>query len=221
MLSFFLNLLFPPLCLHCQEVSTTLFCVGCAASFELIDPHTRCPYCFKENGGRAPCLECKEKKRWHVPVASALDFQGPVETLIKRLKFGSMPYLAKTAAAFMQVQYEHMGWEMPDLIVPVPHRLWFQGTNTATLLAKAFAKTLDLPVCEAVGRRAGDFSQTQRERLSELTFILKKQRAIEDKVILLIDDVLSTGTALFQTTRVLKEGLPKKIYALTLARSMH
>lgn len=113
-----------------------------------------------------------------------------------------MPYLAKTAAAFMLVQFERLGWQRPDLIVPVPRRSWFQGTHHVTLLAKAFAGLLDLPVCQAVG-----------------PFMLKKLRTMEDKVVLLIDDVLSTEMRLSPTIEVLKEGMPKKIYALTFART--
>jgi len=161
-----------------------------------------------------------------VHIASALDYIGPVQTVVKKLKYGRMPYLAKTAAAFMLMQFEKMGWECPDMIVPVPRRLWFQGTNHAALLAKAFATHLKVDVHSYVGRRVGDLSQArltqeQREHLSSSSFYLKKRATVVGKILLLIDDVASTGTTLRHTAEALKEGLPKKIYALTFARAIY
>jgi len=160
-----------------------------------------------------------------VRIASALDYVDPVQTVVKKIKYGRMPYLAKTAAAFMLMQFEQLGWESPDIIVPVPRRLWFQGTNHASLLAETMAKHLDVDVRSCVRRRIGDLSQArltqeQREQLSSESFYLKKQAAVEDKTVLLIDDVMTTGTSLRHTAEALKEGFPKKMYALTFARAI-
>lgn len=225
-LSFLTDLLFPPLCLHCDEETPYLLCSGCAAYFELIDPWTRCSFCFSENDGRCPCPECIRKKRWQMKIASALDYLPPVQTVVKRMKYGRMPYLAKTAGAFMFMQFERLGWETPDFIVPVPRRLWFQGTNHAALLATAFARLVKGKVHSCVGRGIGDLSQArlnreQRESLHEGSFYLKRGARIEGKTLLLIDDVMTTGTTLRHTAEALKEGFPEKIYALTFARAMN
>src|SRR5271156_2332914 len=114
------DLIFPPLCLHCEsktENNSILFCKGCAGFFELIDPSSRCPYCFEENMGNRPCPECVQKKRWHVKMASACDYLGAVSSLVKKLKYGQMPYLAKTGAAFMVAQFFRLKWPTPHLIV--------------------------------------------------------------------------------------------------------
>lgn len=125
----------------------------------------------------------------------------------------------------MVMQFDRLGWETPDLIVPVPRRLWFQGTNHARLLAKAFAKLVKREVLPCVGRRIGDLSQAGLNREAcedpqESSFYLKRGTKIEEKTLLLIDDVMTTGRTLHQTAEALKEGFPKKIYALTFARAV-
>ncbi|MCH9627235.1 MAG: hypothetical protein S4CHLAM2_08700 [Chlamydiales bacterium] len=185
----------------------------------------RCPFCFRETEARRACIECLAKKRWHIPVASALDYTGPVRTLVKNLKYGQMPYLAKTAASFLLLQLEQMGWESPDLIVPVPRRVWLQGSNHATVLAKELAKLLQTDVSSCVGRHLGDLSQArlvrmQRERVGAARFYLKKRASLREKSVLIVDDVATTGTTLRHTSEIVKEGCPKKIYALTLAQTL-
>ncbi len=168
-----IHLIFPPLCLHCDERinhGERLFCTACATFFELIDPGSRCIYCFAENEGRAPCTECVRKKRWGTKLAASLDYLGAVTSLVKGIKYGRMPYLAKTAGAFMAAQFFHLQWPTPDLIIPVPRRQWFQGENHAHLLAKNLAVRLGTRALPLIRREAGDFSQArlamqQREKL--------------------------------------------------------
>ena len=164
MLKILSEALFPPLCLHCGDKTAQnrhLFCKGCTPFFELIDPSSRCPYCFAENDGRRPCSECVQKKRWHVHIASACDYLGAVTSLVKKLKYGRMPYLAKTGSAFMLTQLFRLDWKTPDLIIPVPRRHWFQGMNHAELLASALAKSLQVDCEPIIKRKAGDFSQAR------------------------------------------------------------
>ncbi len=154
-----------------------------------------------------------------------MDYASPVCTVVKKMKYGGIPYLAKTAAAFMLLQFERLGWETPDFIVPVPRRLWLKGTNHAELLAKRLAWYMKREVRVFVGRRIGDLAQARlnrelRESVLESGFYLKKRAEVEGKTLLLIDDVMTTGTTLRLTAEALEEGFPKKIYALTFARAL-
>lgn len=139
-------------------------------------------------------------------VASAVDCVGPVRTLVKKMNEGQMPYLAKTGAALMFMQLERLRWKCPDLIIPVPRR------RHALLLAKHLAHYLKVDMRSYVKCRLGDFS-TQEHRY------LKRRARIQGKTILLVDDVITTGVALRHTAEALKDGFPKKIYALALASS--
>lgn len=223
-----LDLFFPPFCLHCDsplEKSAQLFCKGCAGFFELIDPSCRCLYCFSENVGKRACPECLEKKRWHVKMGAALDYLGPVASLVKKIKYGNLSYLAKTGAAFMAAQFYRLDWPLPDLILPIPRRHWFQGMNHASLLAMGLSRHLKVPCKPCIKRKVGDLSQArltkaQRELLPASNFYLKNENILEDKILLLIDDVITTGTTIRHCTETLSGAFPKKIYALSLARTI-
>lgn len=222
-----INLIYPRLCLHCEatvDKGSRLFCRGCSSFFELIDPRTRCIYCFNETEGRSPCAECIRKKSWGLNIASALDYLGAVATLVKQLKHGRMPYLAKTASAFMLTQLTHLNWPTPDIVVPVPGRHLFQGTNHAHLIAEHLAERLSIPCHSLVKRRLGDLSQARlskahREALPIHSFFLKKPCSLDGQTILLVDDVVTTGTTLQRTAHALQPAFPAHVYALTLART--
>ena len=171
------DLAFPPLCVHCQGPTAKaghLFCKGCTGFFELIDPQSRCPYCFAENDGRRPCPECVQKKRWQLKMASALDYLGAVSSLVKQLKYGRMPYLAQTGGQFLVAQFFRLKWPLPDMIVPVPRRHWFQGVNHALLLSQCLARSLGIPCRPLVKRKSGrSFASSPLKGAKRKAFLLK------------------------------------------------
>lgn len=156
--------------------------------------------------------------------AAALEYVGPATTLIKCLKYSKQSYLAKGGGAILMAQFDRLGWPLPDAIVPVPlawtHFL-IRGYNQSALLAKEMAHLLNLPVWEALKRISGDYSQAalnlkQRKQLTLKNFKLKKGFPIADKTLLLIDDIMTSGSTLHRCAEALAKGLPARLYALTL-----
>jgi predicted amidophosphoribosyltransferase len=77
----------------------------------------------------------------------------------------------------------------------------------------------------ALIRKSGDYSQAgmdrkQRKTLTRDTLLLKKGHDLRDKRILLIDDVMTTGSTLQRCAEVLYEGCPAEVYALTFCRAI-
>lgn len=227
-MSMLIDLIFPLICLHCEaevEESKQLFCKGCSPSFELIDPTSRCVFCFNEMENQKVCAECKINRRPRLKMASALDYLGAVCSLVKNLKDGKLPYLAQTAAAFMVAQLIRLDWPTPDIIVPVPNRNGFFSTDHAQLIAQDLARRLNKPCQSLIKRRLGDLSQArlskkQRSQLPADSFYLKKGTVLDGKLILLVDDVLTTGSTLHNCFQALSEAFPAQTYALTLARTI-
>lgn len=116
-----------------------------------------------------------------------------------------MPYLAKTAACFMYMQFERMRWEKPDIILPLPKGVLFPRMHFTSHIAKALASFL-----------RADFQIGLRKGIAE-PFHLIGKKTYEGKVILLIDDAVKTGMTLHSAASIIREKIPKKIYALTLA----
>lgn len=197
---------------------------------EEINPEERCNYCFGPDitCERKVCSSCVQNPPVWQRAASALDYDGPAVSLITAMKYGNQPYIAKGAAALMASQFSKLNWPFPDLIVPVPipFTRWIQrGYNQSWYLAKTLGEMIERPVCKALKRRSGDYSQAglsskQRKELGPDSFYLVKKGYLEDKTILLVDDVMTTGTTLRCCAEVLLEGYPNNIYVLTACRSV-
>jgi ComF family protein len=225
----FVHLLYPPLCLHCQDdlsEKSSLFCKACFACLELVNPEERCPYCFSAEYSveQLICTTCKEKKPFFNRMAAAFDYLGPAATLVKQMKYADQPYLAQGAGAFLAVQFLRLRWPQPDYIIPIPlafMRMFDRGYNQSRLLAEALGKIIKCPVENALKRMEGGISQAgqnhrQRIQLKSEQFSVKMGLNLADKCLLLIDDVMTTGATMRCCAEVLLEQCPSSIYALTL-----
>lgn len=231
-LTAFLSLIYPPLCLHCHQKlleGDLLLCDRCLDLLQIITPADRCHHCFSENihPSLHLCQECQSSPSVHEGLASVFDFVGPAASLVKKMKYHNMPYLAEGMGAYMTAQFCQLDWPIPDYIIPVPISLSHQfqrGYNQSTLLASSLSRHLNRPLLEPLKRRNGDYSQArlnreQRKSLKEEAFVLESTSDIADKTLLLVDDVMTTGSTLRCCLQALQEGHPKSLYALTFCRT--
>jgi competence protein ComFC len=229
----FLSLVYPPLCLHCKQALLNphpLLCSLCSDLLELLDPNERCSQCFSSeyNPKIKLCVHCLHELPFLDRIAAVFDYTGPAATLIKKFKYSDMPHLKKGIAAYMAAQFLQLDWPAPDLIVPVPitfPHLFERGFNQSALLAEELTAFIPGKACDILKRKSGDYSQaglnrTQRLQLSGETFTCKTSEGLSDKVILLVDDVTTTGSTLRRCAEALQMHYPKSIYALVFCKAM-
>jgi len=116
--------------------------------------------------------------------------------------------------------------EETDLIAPVPlhwTRLASRKFNQATWLAAALARRTGKPwnpeALTRVKRRPSQAGMTASERRRNVSgAFAASKRAVADKIILLVDDVLTTGATVESCARALKKAGAKATYVVTLAR---
>lgn len=227
------SLIYPPLCLHCDSSLTKefrIFCHNCTAELVLINAEERCPLCFSPDyvTGYSHCSGCYRKRSFLNRVACAFDYQGPASTLIKRLKYGQQTHLAQGAGAFLATQFLRLSWPLPDVVIPVPislPRRLDRGFNQSLLIARTLSEILGCPILDVIKRRADSFSQVglnldQRMADEENPFYLKQNVSIEDKCVLIIDDVLTSGKTLQACAKAVISGFPKQIYGLTVCQTI-
>jgi ComF family protein len=97
-----------------------------------------------------------------------------------------------------------------SLLLPLPsHRLHIQkrGFNQSTLIGEFLSKYLDIPMQEDVLKRIGsaDYQANLelRDRIN-LGEVFTLQKEIQEKNIILLDDVVTTGTTINRAATVLK-----------------
>lgn len=230
----FLDLVYPPLCLHCKatlEHENPVFCNDCLQLMTPVDPSERCPYCFSFEFSSLTekcCRRCIENPLLFDRIAAVFDYEGPPATLVKQLKYGGQIHLAHGGGAYLAAQFITLGWPIPDVVVPMPAsrlKRLERGYNQSALLAEAFAEIIGRPVTDIMHRKSGDFSQAgldfeQRLKLQSSTFDVKPNVKLHGKTVLLIDDVMTTGTTLKCCAEALRLAFPKQIYALTVCRAI-
>lgn len=227
-----IDLLYPALCLHCKaSLSSHVkhLCSDCQGLLELIEVSRRCPLCFASDYCPTlhACGGCKKTRSLLTAAGSAFDHIGPAATLVQQMKYGGQRHLAKGAAAYLAIQFLTLQWPLPDLIVPVPIssvRHFERGYNQSYELALGLADFLKRPAINALKRRSGGYSQagltrSLRLELNADSFQVKKSIDLQDKIVLLIDDVTTTGSTLNCCAEALQEHCPQAIYALTLCRA--
>ena len=114
-----------------------------------------------------------------------------------------------------------------DLVVPVPlhpARLRERGFNQAELLAKILAQKINIPLGCALERIRYTTTQTAFDRVERMenlrgAFRLRKKIGVRGLHVLLVDDILTTGSTLSECARVLREAGARSVYAVTAARA--
>jgi ComF family protein len=111
-----------------------------------------------------------------------------------------------------------------DMLIPIPlHTVKKRkrGYNQADFIAKGLSTSWNCPVRTDVLRRTKfTESQTQlnkQERIQNLADAIVVRRNVKDKTIVLIDDVLTTGSTMSSAAIALKKCGTKKVIALTCA----
>jgi len=228
------SLIYPPACTICSasvDIGEYL-CAECEAKVTRIVPPF-CAKCSEPFGGAITtmfaCANCAHRKLYFEAAVSAYRARGIVRHVILNFKYGRQIHLRHLVARWLVAAYddERLRERRFDAIIPVPlhpARQRERGFNQAELLAEWLSDHLSLPLQPALQRIHYTTTQTafdRSERMQNLrgAFRLRKKADVRRLRVLLIDDVLTTGSTLSECARVLKEAGARSVYAATAARA--
>jgi ComF family protein len=179
---------------------------------------------------RAICPACRRRPPSAVDVArSAGEYDGALRHIIHAFKYDARRSLASPLGELLCEAGGDLLKEA-SCVVPVPLHPWrrlYRGFNQAADLAGA----LPLPVVHALWRRRMTAPQTGLSaggrrrnvrgafRLSPLLRRRVMQTMIANRIVVLVDDVRTTGATLDACAHVLKDAGAKEVRALTVARA--
>lgn len=217
-----LDLVFPPRCVGCEEFGA-LVCELCAGTMTPAAP-PRCDVCWTLHGEQG-CRHCGQSPPAFSQLRSAVVYEGVSRDAVLALKFRGLSSIAPLLAAGLASSVE--AWNPPvDAIVPVPlapGRKRGRGYDQAELLAKELARTTGIH-CETRALRRRGATAPQTEQPDEVARRKNVEKAFGPGTrrlsggVLLIDDVVTTGSTLDACARVLLEEGADAVYALTFAR---
>jgi len=116
----------------------------------------------------------------------------------------------------------------PTMVVPVPMhwtRRWRRGVNQAHLLAESVSRQLDLPCypgllqCVRKTQKQGTLGPQERRRNVRDAFRVSAGYAIQNRHVLLVDDVLTTGATANELARLLKRAGAAAVWLAVVARA--
>jgi len=220
-----IDLIYPPFCCYCGKIGYEI-CPECYTKIEITSNHKICLICggIIETG-----INCSNCKKLHPSFEQARSwgiYVGVLKQIVQKIKykrgFGIIEYITKPLIHFIK------NWNISvDMIVPIPlakKREIARGYNQSFLIAKPISEYFNIPLNEHALIRSRDTKSqvglNYEERKINMKNAFRAEKSIcNDKSILLIDDIITTGSTLNESAKALKLAGAKKVVCFTIART--
>lgn len=223
-----MRLVYPGRCPVCDGIvadSKRQICRECEPKLKLLLP----PWCMKcgkkVEEGEELCLDCREKKHLFVRGRSLYEY-GSSATSLYRFKYSNRQ---EYASFFGEQAADYLGDYIrrihPDALIPIPlhpTREKKRGYNQAKLFAEEIGRRLEIPILSNYLLRVKktvplkQLNPIQRQNNLKNAFNIR-ENVVKLKVIILIDDIYTTGATMDEAARVCLTAGVEKVYCLTLA----
>jgi ComF family protein len=228
-----LNTIYPPRCLACPAPTDAPhgLCAACWKETHFI-AGTACTKCglplMGTAGDEDVCDGCnKHPPAWDRGAAAVL-YTGAGRKVVLALKHGDRLDMVKPLAAWMATAGRNV-LERADVIAPVPlhwRRLIKRRYNQSAELAKRLAVLSGKPaVVDLLTRTRATIPQEGMDRLSRqanqagaFAVAARHRPRIEDRTVLLIDDVMTSGATLSACADACRSAGAERVDVLVLAR---
>lgn len=225
---YLLDIFFPHKCIICGTFGN-YYCDACVETVEKIYTAT-CPECGKISKNSKYCTACRNKVKPSInSIAVTCSYQSEtVKKLIHDFKYLGITALSECCVDLMYQKLSKQKLSNNLVIVPVPlHRYKYnrRGFNQSELLARGLSDKLKAPGGNALLRHRNTRNQVglkRHQRLSNLfnAFSCVDPELVIGKEVLLVDDVMTTGTTLNECAKVLRSAGAKKVFGIVLARNL-
>ncbi len=216
--------LFPAHCLVCRApgIPGRDLCAGCLQALPRL--LTACPRCAEPLTSTSPCGRCQQQPPAFERTWAALCYQPPVDQLVQAFKFHGRLVTGRLLGELLHDALRHAPIAEAVLPVPLhPARLRQRGFNQSVELARPLARHWGVPLLTDVAVRVrhtqpqSQLSRPLKARNVRAAFAL--QRPLAYRHVLLIDDVMTTGSTLRELAQVLKAGGAHTVDVAVVARA--
>ncbi len=214
--NFFLELFFPEFCLNCGKLGPPL-CANCYNDLK-----------FYFIANQKDEMKKNLNKIYFDNLQIMANFSGCLAKLIKAIKYENGRNIAYFLAKML---YRHQIIPQVDMItfIPLhPYKLRSRGYNQGQIIAFELGRITNLPVKNLLFKKENTLAQAtiknQEERLARMQNLFtvqeKYKQLIQNKKILLLDDIVTTGATINSASQVLKVAQVKQIFAIALGSKM-
>ena len=203
-------------------------CDACWEQIELLEPPW-CQICGLPRW-RAVCEDCRECPPLFKKLRAVAFYEPTLREAIHLMKYEKKQVISKHLIQLLQA---HLPQDLIstdyDFLLPIPlhtNRLRQRGFNQAEQIAQGIAKVWRVPVRTDILFRIRDTAplsslESHEERVKNIAgaFEVRSPDSIQNRKILLIDDIFTTGTTINEALKVLQIASPDCVDVLTLART--
>lgn len=229
--NFFLDVFFPKLCVSCK-CKDTFLCEDCFSLME-INPYRYC-FCSAPQRLVGKYETCSSCPAGHLNrIYSATNYDNEIaKKVVSELKYRfQLKDLSLVIARLILMHLKEIDFDFKEemIIVPVPihkSRERWRGFNQSTLIAEEIARATHLPYyCNnlvKIKKTKPQVGLARRERMENVVgaFSIMDSSVFTGKIVLLIDDVYTTGSTMEECAKVLKDAGAKYVYGITGAREV-
>ncbi len=227
------DLVYPPVCARCMALvpgSSADFCDSCSSALTA-DPHSACPRCSSSVARHAEtahgCSRCRDERFAFETAFRLGPYEGALQEAILMMKRRPGEHLAEAVgrlwAGHQEARFRESGAE---IVIPVALHWWRRlrrGFNQTACLSAAIAARLKFdhrPEWLRRVRATGSqvlLSPTQRRTNVRGAFRASWRAQLTDKSVLLIDDVLTTGSTASEAAAALRAAGAVRVVVAVLA----
>lgn len=206
--------MFPQVCSICGKLNKEGLCIKCRNILEKLAIFQ----ITKEN----------LQERYFQELISIFPYEGMVRQLLLAYKFHEKSYIYVCFVNFIlknEKIFEKL--QSYDTIIPVPiskKRMKERGYNQSLLIAKNLSKELNISLqvnCLLKTRNIIEQSKLNKEQRKDNiqnVYELKNGEILNNKRILLIDDIYTTGSTVNECSKILQQAKPERIDVLVVAK---
>lgn len=229
-------LLFPQACVLCaRPVLNADFSPLCQSCLDSLRPVTPCvcqvcgvPLPGSLTAGEGCCSDCRRLQKPYDLARAYGIYEGKLKQVIRAFKFERRQRLADPLSRLLESACRRIPTRfLPDWIMPVPlhpSRRKERGFDQTLALGRVLSRRLRIPLSRSLHRVRSTIPQSglsveERRRNLRGAFSMEDAHHLRDSTILLLDDVLTTGTTVAEACRLIQQQSEvKSIVVLTIAR---
>jgi ComF family protein len=228
-----INFIYPPKCILCDKhLAYFGLCSGCYIKLDVSYNYCKkCGFILKNDyklDENSNCLGCNNKKLYFDSLTYRHIYNDSIYRIIYKFKEKDETYLAKFLANIFCNTID-VNKHKYDVIIPVPihyFKLLKRKYSHMVILAKFLSKITGIDHNFMALKKVKNTKEQKllsgkdrRVNLSSAFAISDKYaKLIKDKVILLIDDVVTTGITIQECAKTLKKAGAKEVHVIAIAR---
>ena len=224
------NILFPNdnRCIFCDDEIFDVksgICENCYKTLPFVNK--TCNICGQEISDMGNlCLSCKKSsKKFYTRAFAPFRYEGNVVKVVHNLKYHNQKWLGDYLSKIMYDYILKFKDVKFDLVIPIPlneNRKKERGYNQSRLLCNEFEKqgyeiNEDCIIRGKNTTSQTNFSSSERQENMKGAFMVKDKEILQNKNVLIIDDVYTTGATMNELCETLRKTKVGNIFCLTLA----